>query len=91
MKNCPHCQTRLPLSARFCSNCGAPQAMGITAGDASSTFNWEENESAQAFSRFKKRLEERVKTEQDPKRINDFIDRLYQDDYRETVDRRLKQ
>lgn len=90
MKNCPQCHTSLSLSARFCSNCGTPQAAGITAGD-SSTFHWEDNQLSQAFNRFKKRLDERVRAEQDPKRIPAFTERLYQDNYRETVDRRLKQ
>jgi hypothetical protein len=90
MKKCPQCQTSLTLSARFCSNCGAPQAAALAAG-SSDTFDWNDKQVMQAFKRFKQRLEERVGAEQSAKRITDFQERLYQDNYRETVDRRLKQ
>ena len=90
MKNCPQCQTLLPLEARFCSQCGAPQLPVLMAGTREG-FDWQADWVAQAYQRFLQRLEERVPAEQDGAKLSGYQERIRTTGYRQTVQRRLQQ
>lgn len=87
---CTSCDSSLPQAAKFCPNCGQPQLTGIKAA-VKPYFNWEKDLVNQANTRFRKRLEERVKVEQDETKLSIYKERLYESNYREVVQRRFEQ
>jgi hypothetical protein len=90
MKICPNCQTSLPPEARFCHQCGALQLPSLEPA-AAAGWDWQAPLVPQAFSRFQERLIERVACEQNEAQLAQYQERLYESNYRETVQRRLQQ
>ncbi|WP_367389348.1 zinc ribbon domain-containing protein [Lewinella sp. LCG006] len=90
MKICPNCQTSLPPEARFCHQCGALQLPSLERA-AAPGWDWQAPLVPQAFSRFQERLGERVVCEQNEAQLPQYQERLYESNYRETVQRRLQQ
>lgn len=91
MKPCPQCQTELPLSARFCLQCGAVQPATLSASAHLEGFDWQGDRVAQAIDAFSDRLAERVVHEQHPDRLSRYQERLYESGFREVIQRRFTQ
>lgn len=87
---CTFCHSPLPQAAKFCPNCGQSQLSGLKSAPKLD-FNWEGGLVAQANIRFRKRLEERVRSEQDESKMTAYQERIYESNYREVLQRRLEQ
>ena len=90
MHQCTSCHSQLPQAAKFCPTCGQPQLSGIKTA-TKPDFDWEGDFVNQANRFFRKRLEERIKAEQDEMKLNIYQERIYESGYRDTIQRRLEQ
>lgn len=87
MKQCPRCRTSLPEQAKFCINCGAPQAASaVKAPEFHLDFEKELSEqlSALFFAELRKRVEE----ENLVSRYQEYSERAYTSGFRDTIQRR---
>lgn len=90
MKNCPKCNIALPLSARFCMNCGAEQP--VTAGALpGEQIDWSGPVADRAQVQLLGRLNDRVIAEQSADQVGAYQERFQSSDYQLTVRRRLEQ
>ena len=90
MKQCPKCQTALPEVAKFCFNCGAPQKQERTS-TATYTLDLSDDVPQQIVAHFFNALEQRITEEHDAKYHQDYLEKLYQSGFRETVHTRAQQ
>jgi len=90
MKQCPKCQTALPEVAKFCFNCGAPQAQESTSA-AAFTLDLSGDVPQQIVAHFFKALEQRVAEEHDARHHQQYLEKVYQSGFRETVHTRAQQ
>lgn len=94
MKTCVQCGSLILPTARFCSNCGAPQPAQLGAEEGATTthsWDWQAPLEPQAFEAFQDRLAKRVAAEQADQTLLTYQERLYESQFRETVHRRLGQ
>ncbi|MFM9949489.1 MAG: zinc ribbon domain-containing protein [Saprospiraceae bacterium] len=87
MKQCPRCRTSLPEQAKFCINCGAPQAASaVKAPEFQLDFDKDLSEqlSALFFAELRKRVEE----ENLAARFQEYSERAYTSGFRDTIQRR---
>lgn len=90
MKSCPNCQTSLPDDARFCIQCGVPQAQD---GKKEHSFivDWEQDLTSQISAHFFATLEEKVHSEYGQDDHLPFSERVYGSGFRDIVERRARQ
>lgn len=90
MKNCENCKTVLPVGAKFCFHCGAPQIDKATE-ESSNRIDPEKDIGAQINEQFFLALKDRVEAEHNPKKFQVYAERLYESGFRETIYRRSEQ
>ena len=90
MKLCPNCSTSLPDTAKFCLNCGAPQA-STTEIDTSSTIDFDGDVPQQIVDLFFRAFEARVNEQHKSSQYSQYYELLYQTGFRDTVQLRAKQ
>ncbi|RME92278.1 MAG: zinc-ribbon domain-containing protein, partial [Bacteroidetes bacterium] len=72
---CVNCGTALPEAARFCWNCGHPQAPGL-ANPVCTLIDWDKDLLPQLSKHLRERLAGRVRAEQDASRLTNYQERL---------------
>ncbi|RMF28128.1 MAG: zinc-ribbon domain-containing protein, partial [Bacteroidetes bacterium] len=83
---CPHCQTENELDAAFCTGCGT--AFQGQAPQSPPSLDELEHAIAQAFVMA---FRERIESELDPKRYDEYVDRFYGSEFREGFEARVRQ
>ena len=87
MKACPNCGTNLPVTAKFCINCGSPQP---TAAPEESFFQPGEELGNQIVEQFFPALQRRVEEELHAELLPKYSERLYASGFRDTLHRRAQ-
>lgn len=85
MKLCPHCQTAMSLTARYCPNCGAEQ---IEAGEAPLEYillDIDQPIAGQFSGQFFLALKQRIQEEHGGKHYLAFSERVYESGFRDTI------
>ncbi len=87
MKQCPRCRTSLPEQAKFCINCGAPQAESV-AKAPEFQIDFEKDIAEQLSALFFVELRKRVEEENQLTRYQEYSERIYTSGFRDTIQRR---
>ena len=90
MKQCHHCKTTLPGSARYCSHCGAPQIQVIESGSPP-PINMEEALEPQLNRVFFSALRQKIEEEQPGADLGSYLERLHECGFFETLRLRVAQ
>ena len=86
MKNCQACGTDLPLEAKFCFNCGAPQA--VSQLQEQLTFEPGEDLTQRIIDQFFPALQDRVSSEMNSSNYTFYAERVYESGFRDLLHRR---
>jgi len=87
MKQCPRCRTSLPEQAKFCINCGAPQAAAAVKAPEFQ-LNFDKDLAEQLSALFFAELRKRVEEENQASRFQEYSERAYTSGFRDTIQRR---
>lgn len=88
---CHQCHTELPIGAKFCFNCGAPQLQQQTATSEPPPIDFSANVAPQLERYFFERFSSRIRAEHDPQKLTAYNERLYESGFRDIVNRRVEQ
>ena len=88
---CHQCHTELPLGAKFCFNCGAPQQQEQVSPNEVPSIDLSANVAQQLERYFFDRFSRRIREEHDPQQLAAYNERLYESGFRDIVNRRVGQ